>query len=597
MKTEGPALTTLISYARLAVISRWTLLGLSVLVLPVLDWLGWLGPALLPLVALALIAASYNLILHLLLRHWARRGHVPRRRLEAARRASSLADLTILVGLIYLTGGPHSPFYALFLLAFVFLGLVGRTTEPLLYGVLVLVLLSGMFAAEHAGVVPHFGFGPGGRGPGDLVPAPPLLVGILAYWTLLTAAAFVLVHLVRREIRDRELRLIERRRQLTEAEAFQGRVLEVLPVGIVVFGAGGRIARLNPVATALLEAADPESNNLLRLPRVIDSGLSGFVERLVGGEPLELDSFPCVVPGRGKPLWLRLRGVPPRTPADGYEEPGILLIEDISALKERDDREAVLQEQLFQADKLASLGQLASGVAHELNNPLTAIVGTAQLVAYMLREGHSDAADLGQRLEHIQVHGKRIEGLIRSLLAYARPSREEPRALPLKPLVDELLVFAEFELKRDAVELQVDVPADLPDFLCAKTELQQLMLNLLTNARHVVPHDSSGRIELSLSTQQVDGRQMLRIVVRDNGPGISGDLIERVFEPFFSTKDPSLGTGLGLAIVNAIVERYCGAIHIETELGAGTAFIVDLPYHDKLPATQEVGDATFSPYS
>lgn len=596
MKTERRSSATLLSYAQLAILSRWALVGLAVPILPLLDWLGWLGPAFLPLVALTGIAAGYNLAQHLLLRRWSRRGRVPRRRLEAARRAASLADLTILVGVIYLTGGPHSPFYALFLLAFVFLGLAGRTTEPLLYGVLVLTLLALMFAAEHARIVPHFGFGPGGRGPGDEVPDPPLLAGILAYWTLLTVAAFVLVHLVRREIRDRELRLVERRRQLAEAEAFQTRVLEYLPVGIVVFGAGGRISRLNPVAAELLEAGS-ELQNLLRMPRMVDSGLSGFVERLVGGEPLVLDSFPCVVAGRGRPLWLRLRGVPPRRADDGHEEPGILLIEDISTLKERDDREAALQEQLFQADKLSSLGQLASGVAHELNNPLTAILGTAQLVGYMLREGHGDPGELEKRLEHIQVHGKRIESLIRSLLTYARPSREEPRRIPLKTLVDELLVFSEFEIKRDGVELVVDVAPGLPDFLCAKTELQQLMLNLLTNARHVVPRDGSGRIGLSLSLQpRAAGQRLLRIEVRDNGPGIPGDVIERIFEPFFSTKDPSQGTGLGLAIVNAIVERYRGVIHIETEPGAGTAFIVELPYHDELPAGTGIGDATFSPY-
>lgn len=590
MKTEGRAPTTLLSYGFLAVYTRWVIVLGAAVALPIMEQLDWLGPSLVPLTVLTAMVAGYNLALQWVLRRWRRRGELPLRGAETVRRAVSFADLAVLVGLVYLTGGPLSPFYALFLLGFVFLGLVGRATEPLFHGVLVLLLMTAMFIAEHRGVVPHFAFGPGRRYAGDAVLEPHLLVGILLFWTLLTAAAFVLIHLVRREIDDREARLALRRRQLHESDAFLGRVFEHLPVGIIVVGAGGRIVRTNPVADEIFAIADDGPRNLLRLPRTQATGLAGFFERYVAGEPLELDNFPCVCPNQEAPRWLRLRGVPPRG-----DEPGILLVEDVSAWKARDDREAALQEQLFQADKLASLGQLASGVAHELNNPLTAILGTAQLVAYMLREGKADPDEMYRRLEHIQMHGKRIETLVRSLLTYARPSREGAKALPVRPLVDELLSFAEFELRRDQVELKVSVADDLPDFLGSKTELQQLMLNLLTNARHAVAA-GTGRIDLRLDLGSLQGEPALRIVVADNGPGIAPEVIERIFEPFFTTKDPSQGTGLGLAIVNAIVERYRGRIHIQTELGVGTAFVVELPYHDELPALTNVGEATFSPY-
>jgi two-component system NtrC family sensor kinase len=237
---------------------------------------------------------------------------------------------------------------------------------------------------------------------------------------------------------------------------------------------------------------------------------------------------------------------------------------------------------------------MASGVAHELNNPLTAIQSAAQYLLYIAKEKKLTADEILEKTEHIVVHGTRIEQLIRGLIAYAKPGVGEHRKMAVGKVVDEVLGFSAFELRRANIQVE-KIVADTPEFLCAKVDLQQLILNLLTNARQALA-DRGGRIEIRVGQSERLGAPHLRLEGADDGPGIPPEVRARIFEPFFTTKAEDVGTGLGLAIVQALTDRYEGAIQVETEVGQGTRFIVELPYLEKLPDWDPTGDQTFSPY-
>jgi len=232
-----------------------------------------------------------------------------------------------------------------------------------------------------------------------------------------------------------------------------------------------------------------------------------------------------------------------------------------------------LQGQIIQSEKLAGLGEIAAGVVHELNNPLTCIVGYSDyLYAKAKREGR-DAADI-ERLFRINEAAARILRLSRDLIAYARPSIGPAAPTPIHSVIDQALVFCEHLPGRDNVAVERNFGADMKLVMGVRDQLIQVFVNLLTNAYHAMyPQGGS----LSIRTEMVLQNRAVRIIIVDNGVGIRPEDLGHVFEPFFTTKREGLGTGLGLSIVRNIVILHGGNISVDSAFGRGTTFVVDLP--------------------
>lgn len=231
-----------------------------------------------------------------------------------------------------------------------------------------------------------------------------------------------------------------------------------------------------------------------------------------------------------------------------------------------------LESQVLQAEKLATLGQLAAGVVHELNNPLTSISVYAE---YLLSKSQRDGADGGdvEKLRRIVQAAERILRFTRDLVTYARPSTEAPTRLSLTEVLDQSLVFCEHVITEAGTSVEKAYEGvDLPDILGSRRQLHQIFINLFTNACHAMPV-GAGKLVVEANPEQ--GGVAVR--VRDNGSGIPQDQLESVFEPFFSTKGEGKGTGLGLSIVRKIVQQHSGRIHIESVIGEGTTFHLWLP--------------------
>ncbi|HMJ52450.1 MAG TPA: ATP-binding protein [Polyangiaceae bacterium] len=232
-----------------------------------------------------------------------------------------------------------------------------------------------------------------------------------------------------------------------------------------------------------------------------------------------------------------------------------------------------LKGQIIQSEKLASLGQIAAGVVHELNNPLTSIVGYSDYLRAKAERERSDPNDV-ERLRRIGEAAARILRFSRDLMAYARPSIEPPAPVAVHAIVDQALVFCEHLFTQGGVRVSRAFAAEERPVLGVRDQLTQVFVNLFTNACHAMEAHGGA---LSVTTVVDPGRHSVKITVADTGHGIESENLKHIFDPFFTTKTEGRGTGLGLSIVRNIVLLHGGAIAVESAPRRGTTFFLELP--------------------
>ncbi len=237
-----------------------------------------------------------------------------------------------------------------------------------------------------------------------------------------------------------------------------------------------------------------------------------------------------------------------------------------------------LESKAMQSKHLASLGELSAGVAHEINNPVTAMINYAQLIIDM-----SDRdSGFRQFAEEIINEGDRISNIVRSLLSFARESGVGKKPTNLSALFDDVLNIARTQLRHDGIRLTIDIPKDLPEITMDRQQIQQVFMNLISNARYSLNEKFRQRgenkvIEITVEYLRKAVPSAMRIKVSDRGTGIPGDIKDKILSPFFTTKPAGKGTGLGLSISHGIIQDHHGAIAIESVEGEYTTFIIYLP--------------------
>jgi len=296
----------------------------------------------------------------------------------------------------------------------------------------------------------------------------------------------------------------------------------------------------------------PETERL-RMMRVIASSLRGE----------QVSNFETRVLGRGGREVRVSFSTSAVLTARGDVEGVIAIGQDLTQVKE-------LEKRVIQAEKMASLGQLAASVVHEINNPMTAVTAYTDSLLQNARLRPQPDASEQEKLKKILDNSQRILRFTRDLVSYARPAQDRAEAVSLPELLDMAVGFCDHTLVQHGVSV-VRQYAEVGQIEAVKGNLVQVFVNLITNACHALK--PGGTVELI--TRPEDG--FVRVDVRDNGSGIDPEQLDRIFEPFFTTKPDGRGTGLGLSIVQGIVEKHGGHISVDSRLGQGTTFTLRLP--------------------
>jgi PAS domain S-box-containing protein len=264
----------------------------------------------------------------------------------------------------------------------------------------------------------------------------------------------------------------------------------------------------------------------------------------------------------------------------GNEKLYMLIIRDMTEHITLEREKQEMQRQLFQTSKLASIGELSAGVAHEINNPLNAVVNFAQLLK---DDGVARNETEKQMLDGIIEEGHRIAKIVRDLLTFARQDPHMPVQVTIAEVIKNSVSLFGHQLEKDEIEVEVDITQDTFSVRADASRLRQVFVNIISNAHHALQAGDGDKKLLRITSRNVErgGSQSVRIEFYDNGTGIRSEHVEKVFDPFFTTRRDSGGTGLGLSLSFGIIHDYGGNITVESDGNSFTRFVVELPAYNK----------------
>ena len=468
------------------------------------------------------------------------------------------ADVIAATGLVYLTGGADSIFTILYPLAIVSAAIgLGRRGAALAAGTSCLAFCI-LAAAMQSGAI---------GAPASELERAPLPPGRLAVVMAANLSAFMLVgglsSLLAEQLQGARRQLLRSETRLEALEAIYSAVVRSIASGILTVGEDGRITYLNPAAEHLTGLSDRSSRG-----QPLGSLLPELAASIV--RPRE----------RGRPE-VRLRAHDGRerilgyatAPLAGGASGQVILFQDLTELRQ-------MEEAVRRTDRLAVVGGLAAGLAHEIRNPLASMCGSIEIL------GAAPGLDEQERrlMQVVRSEAERLEALVREFLSFAKPISPAFEALDGARVVTETVELFRQEVAERGIELVART--DAPVWVRADPgQLRQVLWNLLGNAADATP--TGGRVEVGIVRQAGEGV----LEVSDTGHGIADEDLQRIFDPFFTTKER--GTGLGLAIVHRIVEAHSGHLSVHSEVGRGTTFRVALPIAaapaQQQPAQAEVG--------
>ena len=376
------------------------------------------------------------------------------------------------------------------------------------------------------------------------------------------------ISLVARDITGRK----EIEEALRESEDRFRAIFEGAAIGIALVDVGGKPVTINPALQRMLGYSIEEfrcmepSDYLHPDDAMVDAG--SFTE-MVSGEKDHYRVEKRYI-RKDREIFWACQTLSLVRNAEGKPRYVVAMIEDINERKRAEEDRQMLEQQLQLAGRLAAVGELAAGVAHELNNPLAAVQAFAQLLT------SRDDLDktVKKDLETIYREAQRATRITGNLLSFARRHSPEKRLISINEILEGSLELHSYRMKVNSIEVITELDPELPMTMADSHQMQQVFVNIVANAEQAMT-EAHGRGKLWVRTEKLG--EMIRITFTDNGPGIHKENLEHIFDPFFTTKDVGKGTGLGLSICYGIIEGHGGYIYANSRTEKGATFVIEIP--------------------
>ena len=378
---------------------------------------------------------------------------------------------------------------------------------------------------------------------------------------------------------------------LRDSEVLKSAIIENAVGAIVAINRAGQIIEFNPEAEQCFgysrtDVLGSQMAELLIPPHLRAAHYRGFESYLESGDgPMigrRVELTGLRADGHEFPIEITITRA-----VVGDSEMFVAFIVDMTEKRATEAEIARQREALHQSEKLAALGTLLAGVAHELNNPLAIVVGRA----FMLASSATDETVVSNA-EKIRQAAERCARIVKTFLAMARHRPPEHQSIRVNEMVGEVLELLDYGLRSNDVEVDFRPAADLPELMADPDQLGQVVMNLVVNAQHALA-DVAGPRRLNIRTRHIESRHEVEILVADNGPGVPAEIRSRIFDPFYTTKPSGGGTGVGLSVSLAAVRSHHGVLSLQETPGGGATFVMTLPLgsgaenvHDAAPEVE-----------
>jgi two-component system, cell cycle sensor histidine kinase and response regulator CckA len=377
--------------------------------------------------------------------------------------------------------------------------------------------------------------------------------------------------------------LKKKEERIAELAYFSESIVSSAPVGIIAMDNSGKLTSVNDEFLKIV--GSPSTQKTMELDVDIrelqETGITAAIKQtLTSGEAFELMKLPYTSRW-GVKLMINIKGVP-QIAKDGSISGVIIVVDDVTRRVKAEEKNALLESQLRQSQKLETIGTMAGGIAHDFNNILTPILGFTELAL----AGLHVEDPLIEMLKPIATGANRAKDLVDQILTFSRQKEQSRQPHLLQAIIDEALTLVTHSFP-PIIDIKQNISESCGKVIVDPTQIHQVVVNLLTNAQHAM-EKTGGELIMELVQVSVDGDlselypklevgEFALLTITDSGCGIEADIIERIFDPFFTTKDISRGTGLGLSVVHGIVQSHEGEIIVNSSPGIGTTFKIYLP--------------------
>ena len=470
---------------------------------------------------------------------------------------SLIVDIGVFLFFYHFMGGIESEVFPIFLISLIIIFFVLNRFKAI---ILAILLYSGtvlITILEKYSIIKHYIIYSTNNSYSQIYTSNYYIIGLLTFWFILIILTYFFIFLSKHKIISVFIEMKHEEEKTKKIESLLDEIILSLPVGLLVLSKDNKTIKYNKQLLNILNIKEPEEI----FPTIDTAGIYNFIDNFYSMGTIS--DLPYIDENKNKKiLELKISVTKNRNK--------IIIFEDITYKREQEEKNKEIEMNMMKNEKLAFLGQMSAGIAHELNNPLTNISSYGQLLKYKIDNNKGISKDDLSKIDNIILNAERISRLIKNLLTFSKKN-DKKETININNIIEESIALLEFELKKKNISIDFNLNYTIPLILFNRTELEEIFVNLITNAIQFLDKEEK-TIKIQSDWHE---EKDIEFTIEDNGQGIDKDKLDTIFEPFYTSRKE--GTGLGLSIISNILEKYNGKIIVTSTVGVGTRIVVRFP--------------------